>query len=53
MIGPSRTQTLLLNLAHALEHLCLLIFATAVAKIAADFGFSRWEDLVPNGTGAS
>ena len=47
-----RSLTLLLNLAHALDHLFLLIFATAVAAIAADFGFARWEDLMPYGTGA-
>jgi MFS family permease len=52
MTGPSRTLTLLLNLAHALDHLFLLIFATAVASIAADFGFTRWEDLMPYGAGA-
>ncbi|MFT3820655.1 MAG: MFS transporter [Rubrivivax sp.] len=50
--GPSRTLALLLNLAHALDHLFLLIFATAVAAIAADFGFARWEDLMPYGAGA-
>ena len=49
---PSRPLTLLLNLAHALDHLFLLIFATAVAAIAADFGFARWEDLMPYGAGA-
>ena len=38
-----RSLTLLLNLAHALDHLFLLIFATAVAAIAADFGFARWD----------
>jgi MFS family permease len=42
----------LLNIAHALDHLFLLIFATAVAAIAADFGFARWEDLMPYGVGA-
>jgi MFS family permease len=52
MTAPSRTLTLLLNLAHALDHLFLLIFATAVAAIAADFGFARWEDLMPYGAGA-
>ena len=52
MPGPSRTLALLLNLAHALDHLFLLIFATAVAAIAADFGFARWEDLMPYGAGA-
>jgi MFS family permease len=30
----------------------LLIFATAVASIAADFGVARWEDLMPYGVGA-
>ena len=30
----------------------LLIFATAVGAIAADFGFARWEDLMPYGVGA-
>ncbi len=52
MAGTPRTLTLLLNLAHALDHLFLLIFATAVAAIAADFGFAGWEDLMPYGAGA-
>jgi MFS family permease len=43
---------LLLNIAHALDHLFLLIFATAVGAIAADFGFARWEDLMPFTAGA-
>jgi MFS family permease len=30
----------------------LLVFATAVSSIAVDFGFSRWEDLMPYATGA-
>lgn len=47
-----RRVTLLLNVAHALDHLFLLIFATAVAAIARDFGFARWEDLMPFGVGA-
>ena len=38
---------LLLNLAHALDHMFLLIFASAVTSIAADFGLERWEDLMP------
>ena len=42
----------MLNLAHALDHLFLLIFATAVSSIAADFGFARWEDLMPYSVGA-
>ena len=52
MHPPARPVALLLNVAHALDHLFLLIFATAVAAIAADFGFSRWEDLMPYGVGA-
>jgi MFS family permease len=48
----SRSTATLLNLGHAIDHLFLLIFATAVGAIAADFGFSRWEDLMPYGTGA-
>ena len=47
-----RPVTLLLNIAHALDHLFLLVFATAVAAIASDFGFARWEDLMPFGAGA-
>jgi MFS family permease len=47
-----RLPSLLLNLAHALDHLFLLIFATAVSAIAADFGIARWEDLMPCATGA-
>ncbi len=43
---------LLLNVAHAIDHWVLLIFATAVSSIALDFGFSRWEDLMPYATGA-
>ena len=52
MSALPRPAALLLNLAHALDHLFLLIFATAVAAIAADFGFTRWEDLMPYGVGA-
>jgi len=37
----SRLTTVLLNVAHAIDHLVLLIFATAVGAIAADFGFAR------------
>lgn len=52
MHSPARTVALLLNLAHAFDHLFLLIFATAVAAIAAEFGLRRWEDLMPYGVGA-
>ena len=47
-----RATSILLNVAHAFDHMFLLIFATAIATIAADFGFSRWEDLMPYGVGA-
>lgn len=43
---------LLLNVAHAIDHWVLLIFATAVSTIAVDFGFAQWEDLMPYATGA-
>jgi MFS family permease len=48
----ARTVALLLNLGHAIDHMFLLIFATAVGSIAAEFGFGRWEDLMPYGVGA-
>jgi len=47
-----RAAALLLNAAHAFDHLALLIFATAVGAIARDFGVGRWEDLMPWGVGA-
>jgi MFS family permease len=47
-----RITSLLLNLAHAIDHLMLLVFATAVSAIARDFGVGRWEDLMPYTTGA-
>ena len=47
-----RSAIFLLNVAHAVDHMFLLIFATAVASIAAEFGFARWEDLMPYGAGA-
>ena len=47
-----RSTALLLNVAHAIDHMFLLIFATAVTVIAADFGLARWEDLMPYGVGA-
>jgi MFS family permease len=49
---PSKATTLLLNLGHAIDHLMLLIFATAVGSIAADFQLARWEDLMPYTVGA-
>jgi len=52
MRAPTRATALLLNFAHALDHMFLLIFATAVGAIAADFGFADWESLMPYGVGA-
>ncbi len=51
MSALPRAVSLLLNLGHAVDHLFLLIFAAAVTRIAADFGFQRWEDLMPYGVG--
>ncbi len=48
----SRLTSSLLNFGHAIDHLMLLVFATAVAAIARDFGMERWEDLMPYTTGA-
>jgi MFS family permease len=42
----------LLNVGHAIDHMYLLIFATAVTAIAADFGLPRWESLMPWATPA-
>lgn len=43
----NKPTTLLLNIAHAIDHMFLLIFATAVTTIAIEFGLTRWEDLMP------
>src|SRR5690554_6053319 len=45
--GNSMATQWLLNIGHAIDHMFLLIFATAVTAIAADFGVGRWEDLMP------
>src|SRR4029453_17616669 len=42
---------LLLNVGHALDHLFLLVFATAVSAIAAEWGMI-WQDLMPYTVGA-
>jgi len=47
-----RAVSLLLNAAHAIDHMFLLIFATAVATIAVEFGYSTWSDLMPYSVGA-
>lgn len=45
--GNSMVTQWLLNIGHAIDHMFLLIFATAVTSIAAEFGVARWEDLMP------
>jgi MFS family permease len=50
-MSSSRPTALLLNAGHAIDHLFLLIFATAVAAIAADWGMV-WQDLMPYTVGA-
>ncbi len=44
--------SLLLNVGHGIDHMFLLIFATAVATVATEFGFAKWEDLMPYSVGA-
>lgn len=51
-VRPTRAASLLLNAGHAIDHMFLLIFASAVGSIAAELGFARWEDLMPWGAGA-
>jgi MFS family permease len=46
-----RATALLLNAAHAIDHLFLLVFATAVGAIAAEWGMV-WQDLMPYTVGA-
>ncbi|MBK8325479.1 MAG: MFS transporter [Betaproteobacteria bacterium] len=48
----NRSTQALLNVGHAIDHMFLLIFATAVTSIAAEFGLARWEDLMPYGVAA-
>ena len=52
MNATSRALSLMLNVGHAIDHMLLLVFATAVGAIAIDFGFARWEDLMPYSVGA-
>ena len=47
-----RALSLMLNIAHTVDHLALLVFATAIGAIARDFEVARWEDLMPWGVGA-
>jgi MFS family permease len=45
-------RTWLLNIAHAIDHLMLLIFATAVGSIAKEFELATWQELMPYTVGA-
>ena len=50
--GLSAIVRLLLNIGHAVDHMFLLIFATAVASVAFEFGHANWTDLMPYSVGA-
>jgi MFS family permease len=50
-MSNSPITTLLLNAGHAIDHLFLLIFATAVGAIASEWGMA-WQDLMPYAAGA-
>src|SRR5262245_19135689 len=50
--GFPRIVSLLLNIGHGIDHIFLLIFATAAASVAVDFGYSNWTDLMPYSVGA-
>jgi MFS family permease len=50
--GFPRAVSLLLNVGHGIDHMFLLIFATAVASIAVEFGYANWTDLMPYSVGA-
>ncbi len=50
--GFPRAVRLLLNVGHAIDHMFLLIFATAVASIAVEFGYANWTELMPYSVGA-
>jgi len=50
--GHPTAINLLLNVGHAIDHMFLLIFATAVSTIAIEFGHGDWTDLMPYSVGA-
>ncbi len=50
--GYPSIVNILLNIGHAIDHMFLLIFATAVTSIAIDFGFANWTDIMPYSVGA-
>ena len=52
MNDHSLSVRLLLNIGHGLDHMFLLVFASAVGVIAQEFGMASWESLMPYGAGA-
>src|SRR6185436_6854090 len=50
--GFPRIVSLLLNIGHGVDHMFLLIFATAVGAVAAEFKYENWTDLMPYSVGA-
>ena len=50
--GFPAVVNVLLNIGHGIDHMFLLIFATAVSTIAIEFGFANWTDLMPYSVGA-
>ena len=50
--GFPKVVSLLLNIGHGIDHMFLLIFATAVGSITLEFGYSNWGDLMPYSVGA-
>ncbi len=50
--GFSTAVRVLLNVGHAVDHMFLLIFATAVSTMATAFGFNNWAELMPYSVGA-
>ena len=50
--GLPAVVNFLLNVGHAIDHMFLLIFATAVGSVAIEFGYSNWTDLMPYSVGA-
>ncbi len=51
-IKQSKLTSILLNIAHTIDHAFLLIFAAVVVVIAQEFHISNWQDLMPYNTGA-
>src|SRR6185295_9579858 len=50
--GLSPVVKVLLNAGHGIDHMFLLIFATAVGTVAIEFGYANWTDLMPYSVGA-